>query len=118
MSSLINTYSFYEIVRRIYKLYDDMSLSTTEMSNSCAVSRWHKTAPLNSLSIAIIWVIVQVDYITGNQRHFSPRSSAMNPRGEATREGLGSVLTVLYLQKGNMNKWLSYNYFPNNKILS
>ena len=79
-----------------------MSLPTTEMSNSCAVSRWHKTAPLNSLSMAIIWVIV--DYITGYQRHFSPRSPAMNPRGEATREGLGPVLTVLYLQKGNMNK--------------
>lgn len=104
MSSLINTYSFYEIVRRIYKLYDDLSLSTTEMSNSCTVSRWHKTASLNSLLMAIIWVIVQVDYITGYQRHFSPRSSAMNPRGEATREGLGSALTVLYLQKGNMNK--------------
>lgn len=73
MSSLINTNSFYEIVRRIYKLYDDMSLSTTEMSNSCAVSRWHKTALLNSLSMTIIWVIVQVDYITGYQRYFSPR---------------------------------------------
>lgn len=95
MSSLINTYIFYEIVGRIYKLYDDMSLSTTEMSNSCAVSRWHKTAPLNSLSMAIIWVII--DYITGYQRHFSPRSSAMNPRGEATREGSGSALTVLHV---------------------
>ncbi|XP_078312753.1 uncharacterized protein LOC111132950 isoform X2 [Crassostrea virginica] len=29
-----------------------------------------------------------VVYLTGNPRHFSKRSPAMNPRGGATREGL------------------------------
>ena len=73
------------------------------MSNTCVVSRWHITAPLNSLSMAIIWVIVKVVTLQVVNVTF-PREAprwipAARQRGKDYNTLAGFASTVLYLQK-------------------
>ena len=75
---------------------------------------WHDCTLKNSLSMTVTWIIVQVVYLTGNPRHFSPRwiptaghSGKDYNTAVGTRCNTGSALTIYILVQGwAWNVWL------------